>query len=78
MRGSIGRVRTGAEILRDENAWMNSYHQPNLSQARTMISPMNAALKLVVEVSRVAESDNPVTASLREYMIAISIYLSDP
>lgn len=43
-----------------------------------MISPMNAALKLVVEVSRVAESDNPVTASLREYMIAISIYLSDP
>jgi hypothetical protein len=27
LRGSIGRVRTGAEILRDENAWMNSYHQ---------------------------------------------------
>jgi hypothetical protein len=27
LRGSIGRVRTGAEILSEENAWMNNYNQ---------------------------------------------------
>jgi len=43
-----------------------------------VISLMNAALKLVIEVPKVAEKDNPVTASLRKYMITISIYLSDP
>jgi hypothetical protein len=83
LRGSIGRVRTGAEILREVNAWMNSYHKRNLSWIRTVISMINAARRTVVGNDATSESAgvntiHTMAASLRKYTIAISNYLSDP